>query len=99
MPGLESGRARAKHMGPLRSSVRTHLGKNRDERRMAALQRGLAKVRHPLEAKERERNDSATSQERGEGQQVAHSGRDATQRRIACDADLGGRFWRDCRGS
>jgi len=52
-----------------------------------------------LEAKERERNDSATSQERGEGRQVAHGGRDATQRRIACDADLDGGFRRDCRGS
>ena len=32
-----------------------------DERRTAALQRGSPKVRHPWEAKERERNDSATS--------------------------------------
>ena len=54
-----------------------------------------AKVRHPLEAKDRERNDSATSQERGEGRQVAHSGKHAKQRRIGFDPDLVGGFRRE----
>jgi len=69
-----------------------------DERRTAALQRRSAKVRHPLEAKERERNDSATSQERGEGRQVAHGGQDATQRRIAFGVDRGGENRRKLHG-
>ena len=57
-----SGARRELTWGKNRDEERPARARN-DERRTAALQRGSAKVRHPLEAKERERNDSATSQE------------------------------------